>query len=253
MGGTPCCKVAHVYGRRCFGGTCHGTTSLPGRFSTALVAPEVENRLVHSSEKDGKNVNWWQLRLIQGAGTMGSPRSETTWRPSRPAASSPDLLPLQTGVGFLPGFRTRQRGSVAEVCGGCNQRAGGQRVIAPRNSYGQDAVTHVLGQEPGYVEKRALCKRGLVSLPRVHAGSVPLSQHATVEPASMGCAVSELCQKCEVGGRRSAVSQDTTKAVVWRPTSTCLPRSLQDKLETPTQRAEVMWTRQLEVRRLTNV
>ena len=46
-------------------------------------------------------------------------------------------------------------------------------------------------------------------------------------PASIGCAVSEFCKKCrnEVSGKRSAVSQDTTRAVVWRPTTT-LTRTL---------------------------
>ena len=44
----------------------------------------------------------------------------------------------------------------------------------------QDAVTHFLGEDPGYVDdiatgKPALFKRGLVSLPRVQAGLVPLS------------------------------------------------------------------------------
>ena len=44
----------------------------------------------------------------------------------------------------------------------------------------QDAVTHILDQDSGYVGdmatgKHALSKRGLVSLPRVQAGLVPLS------------------------------------------------------------------------------
>ena len=44
----------------------------------------------------------------------------------------------------------------------------------------QDAVTHVLCQDAGYVDdmatgKPALFKRGLFSLPRVQAGLVPLS------------------------------------------------------------------------------
>ena len=44
----------------------------------------------------------------------------------------------------------------------------------------QDAVTHVLGQDPGYVDdmgtgKLSLFKRGVVSLPCVQAGLVPLS------------------------------------------------------------------------------
>ena len=82
-----------------------------------------ENGLLHSlprrqpsSRKEGKdvkNVNWWWPPLIHAVGTIGSPSCEAAWRPSlvlcaapspRPAASSPDLLPLPTGVGFLPGF-----------------------------------------------------------------------------------------------------------------------------------------------------
>ena len=86
---------------------------------------------------------------------------------------------------------------MADLCGGRNQRAGEQRVTTPWNSYFgtvaalagvasefsslpgspvwvtvQDAVTCVLGQDPGYVDdmatgKLALFKRGLLSLPRV--------------------------------------------------------------------------------------
>ena len=49
------------------------------------------------------------------------------------------------------------------------------------------------------------------------------TKNVTVAPASIGCAVSELCKKCEdeVSGRRSAVSQDTTREVAWRPTRYC--------------------------------
>ena len=39
--------------------------------------------------------------------------------------------------------------------------------------------------------------------------------------ASIQCTVSELCKKCrKVSGRLSALSQETTTAVVWRPTTT---------------------------------
>ena len=43
----------------------------------------------------------------------------------------------------------------------------------------EDAITHILGQDPVYVDdmttgKPALFKRSLVSLPRVQAGLVPL-------------------------------------------------------------------------------
>ena len=43
-----------------------------------------------------------------------------------------------------------------------------------------------------------------------------------MDPASIGFAFSELCKKCkdEVSVERSAVSQETTKALVWRATAT---------------------------------
>ena len=69
---------------------------------------------------------------------------------------------------------------------------------------------------------------------------------APVEPTSLGCAVSDLSKKCrdEVSGERSAVSQDTTKAVVWRTTTTLFRAPV-------AQRVEVLLTKQLQVQRLT--
>ena len=168
------------------------------------------------SKRTERNVKWWQLPLIQGARTIGSPSGEAIWRPSpvfctasssRPVAPSPDLLPSPTGVGFLPSFDHVKEKSVAEVCCGRNQRAGEQRVTTPvelRTSVQrlalagvasefsslpqcpvgvtvQDAVTHFLGQGPGYVDDMArgktcsLSSCGLGSLPRVQAGLIPLS------------------------------------------------------------------------------
>ena len=143
---------------------------------------------------------------------MESPSSETAWRPSlvlctalssRPAASTPGLLPLPIGIGFLPGFEHVEE-KVSLRVGAINELEGRglplrgtpiavQRLTlasvalefsslpnCPAGVTVQDAVTHVLGREPGYVDdmatgKPALFKRGLVSLPRVQAGLVPLS------------------------------------------------------------------------------
>ena len=59
----------------------------------------------------------------------------------------------------------------------------------------------------------------------------PRSKHGHEGPASIGCAGSELCKKFknEVNEEHSAVSQETTKAVVWQPTTTLsLSRSSRD-------------------------
>ena len=60
-----------------------------------------------SSRRDGKHVKkevWWQPQPSQEARNLGSPSSVATWRPSRHMHTvSPDLLPLPTGVSFLPG------------------------------------------------------------------------------------------------------------------------------------------------------
>ena len=117
------------------------------------------------------------------------------------------ILSLTDRCWFSPWLRTRQRESVAEACGGRHQRTGWaqgsprrgtptlvQRLALVRCHLSkfaslpcrpvgvtvQDAVTHVLGQDAGYVDdiatgKPALSERGLDSLPRVQAGLVPLS------------------------------------------------------------------------------
>ena len=110
----------HVHGWRCVCGTCHGAPPLPeARWSPQSWRNGLPHNLpkrrpsLRKDAKDVKNENWWQQHLIREAGTIGSPSSEATWRPSyimytapssRPAAPSPDLLPLPTGIGLLPGF-----------------------------------------------------------------------------------------------------------------------------------------------------
>ena len=115
------------------------------------------------------------------------------------------MLPLPTGVGFLPGFEhvkekvwlisaadainelgsrglplrgtptSVQRLALAGVASEFSSLPGSPVWVTV-----QDAVTCVLGQDPGYVDdmatgKLALFKRSLLSLPRVQAGLVPLS------------------------------------------------------------------------------
>ena len=76
------------------------------------------------------------------AGTIGSPSSEATWRPSfilhtapssRPAAPSPDLLPLPTSIGLLPGFKhVKEKVWLRSAVDAINE-LGRQRVTTPRN------------------------------------------------------------------------------------------------------------------------
>ena len=63
-----------------------------------------------------------------------------------------------------------------------------------------------------------------------------------------------LGKKCsdEVSGKRSAVSRDTTEAVVWRPTTTLSLTRSETKLGTLAQRAEVLLTKQLQTQPLGN-
>ena len=62
----------------------------------------------------------------------------------------------------------------------------------------------------------------------------------TVETGSIGCAVSELCKKNknEISEELSAVSQDATGRVAWRPTTTL--SFAHSQLETLAQRAVVL-------------
>ena len=80
---------------------------------------------------------------------------------------------------------------------------------------------------------------------RSEMGRSSCTKHATVEPASIGCAVSALCKKCkdEVSGERSGVPQNRTKQSRLLADYHSLPRPLRIKLETLAQRAEVLWTR----------
>ena len=138
--------------------------------------------------KDVKNENWWQQHLIQEARTIGSPSSEAIWRPSfilctafssRPAAPTPDLLPLPTGIVFVPGFeRVKAKVWLRYAVDAINELGG--RGLPPRGTPTsvqrlalvgvtsefaalrscpvgvtvQDAVIHVLGQVSGFVAAR---------------------------------------------------------------------------------------------------
>ena len=194
-------SAGHATGRHLFLGGIRPKGS-------ALVAPELEKWLPHNlpkrrpslrkDVKDVKNENWWQ-HLIREAGTVGSPSSETTWRPSfilrtasssRPAAPTPDLLPLPTGVGFLPGFEhVKEKVWLRSAVDAINELGG--RVLPSRgtpNVVQRLALVGVTSEfaSPGRGHSRsgpgswlcrrqatgkpALFKHGLVSLPRVQAG-----------------------------------------------------------------------------------
>ena len=161
-----------------------------------------------------KNENRWQQHLIREARTIGSPSSEATWEATvhpvygfliTSSGISPKLLPLPTGIGFLPGFEHVEENvwlrSAVDAINKLGDRGlplrGTPTLVqrlalvgvtsefaslpnCPVGVTVQDAVTHVLGQDPGFVDdmatgKLVLFKRGLVSLPRVQAGLVPLS------------------------------------------------------------------------------
>ena len=95
-------------------------------------------------DNDVESVNWWRQPRIQGARTIGSPSREAIWRPSpvlcmasssRPAASTADLLPLPTGVGFLPGFEHVKEKVWLRFAVSVINELGEQRATAPWNSH----------------------------------------------------------------------------------------------------------------------
>ena len=117
---------------------------------SALVAQELENGLLHSSRswqpssrREGKDVK--NVKLVAAASDPDAEPSEA--QVARLIGGRrlfcarlfrydqrhrvPDLLPLQTAVGFLPSFEHVKEKVWREISIGCNQRAGRQRVIAP--------------------------------------------------------------------------------------------------------------------------
>ena len=107
------------------------------------------------------------------------------------------------------------------------------RLVGPHGqalaSMGQQALARTQGRGTT-LEFQSPCRSTKCSR---RQPTLSCTKRVTVEPASIGCAVSELCKKCrdEVSGWRSPVSEDTTKAVVLRPI-TSVSRSHSHKVET---------------------
>ena len=82
-------------------------------------------------------------------------------------------------------------------------------------------------------------------LPRQRSsmGLSSCTEHVTVEPASIGCAVSELCRnsKDQPTKEHSAVSQNITKEMVWRPPTTLSRAHSETSWKYCGQRLQILW------------